>query len=294
MGHCIVAAAAIAAALLLATAMGPSLAQSQLPRPGQLPPPGGQPAPPQQRQQQTQPQQQQQQQQPQQRQQQPQQQAAAGPYKPVSISPPAPINDPSFEAFRKQLGAIADKKDRRALAGLVAQNFFWFGEKGDKADKRKPGIDNLAKAMSLNAKDGLGWDSLSGLAADATAAPFEERKGAICAPAEPNFNGQELEALTKSTGTEDGDWAYPFQPGLEMRAAPQPNAPVVEKLGMHFVRVMEDSGQTNQDNTMLRVVAPSGKTGFVPSDALSPLGSDQICYSKESGGWKIVGFIGGE
>ena len=45
---------------------------------------------------------------------------------------------------------------------------------------------------------------------------------------------------------------------------------------------------------MLRVVTPSGKTGFVPADALSPLGNDQLCYSKEGGGWKISGFVGGD
>ena len=44
----------------------------------------------------------------------------------------------------------------------------------------------------------------------------------------------------------------------------------------------------------LRVMAPSGKIGFVPDDALSPLGNDQICYGKDGGGWKIVGFIGGD
>jgi hypothetical protein len=67
---------------------------------------------------------------------------------------------------------------------------------------------------------------------------------------------------------------------------------VVEKLGLHFVRVVED--QNAQPGPMLRVIAPSGKSGFVPSEALSPLGSDQFCYSKEAGGWKISGFIGGE
>jgi len=277
MGHRVVASVSIAAALLLSIA--PSLAQSQLPRPGQLPPPGGaQQAQPQQRPQQ----------------QQPQQQAAAKPYKPVAIKPPEPMKDPSFEAFRKQLGAVAEKKDRRALAGLVAQNFFWFGEKGDKADKKKTGIENLAKAISLDAKDAAGWDTLIGYSVDATAAPLEERKGAVCAPAEPDFNSEELEALAKATGSQEGDWAYPFQAGVEVRAAAQPNAPVVEKLGMHFVRVMEDDGQANQDNPMLKVMAPSGKVGFIPADSVSPLGNDQLCYIKEGANWKIVGFIGGE
>jgi hypothetical protein len=46
---------------------------------------------------------------------------------------------------------------------------------------------------------------------------------------------------------------------------------------------------------MMRIVTPSGKVGFVAAEAVSPLGSDQLCYGKDaSGAWKIVGMIGGE
>src|SRR4029079_13440996 len=149
-------AAVSIASLLLAAA--PALGQSQLPRPGQLPPAGGQGAPPQRVPAAP----------PQQQQQQPQQQpaAAAKPYKPVTISAPAAVTDPSFESFRKQLAAIAEKKDRKALAGLVAQNFFWMGEKGDKADKKKSGLDNLAKAIKLHGKEAPGWEMLGAAAGD--------------------------------------------------------------------------------------------------------------------------------
>ena len=256
-------------ALLFAAA--PVLAQGQAPRPGQLPPARGQGAPPQQQQQQ-------------------QQAAPAKPYKPVTISAPAAMQDPSFEAFRKQLGAAAEKKDRKALAGLVAQNFFWMGEKGDRADKKKPGLDNLAKAIKLDGKDAPGWEMLGAASADPTGMPFPDRKDTVCAPADPTFNAQELEALAKSTGTEEGDWAFPTQTGLEVRSGPQPNSPVVDMLGLHFVRVVQD--QNAQPGPMLKVVTPSGKSGFVPAEALNPLGSDQLCYSKEAGGWKISGFIG--
>jgi hypothetical protein len=279
----LMAAVSITASLLIAAA-APALAQGQAPRSGQLPPAGGQGAPPPQRGPAAPPQQQQPP---------PQQQAAAGkPYKPVAISAPAAVNDPSFEAFRKQLGAISEKKDRKALAGLVAQSFFWMGEKGDKADKKKPGLDNLAKAIQLDGKEAPGWEMLDAAAADPTGSPFPDRKDTICAPADPTFNPQELETLAKSTGTEEGDWAYPTQTGLEVRSGPQPNSPVVEKLGLHFVRVVQD--QNAQPGPMLRVVTPSGKTGFVSAEALSPLGNDQLCYSKEAGGWKISGFVGGD
>src|SRR5713226_294835 len=62
---------------------------------------------------------------------------APGPYKPVAITLPAALNDPSFDAFRKQLAALAKKKDRAALARLVAANFFWVPEDADLADKKK-------------------------------------------------------------------------------------------------------------------------------------------------------------
>jgi hypothetical protein len=273
-----VIAAVSMAALLLGAA--PALSQSQLPRPGQLPPAGGQGAPPPQRGPAAPPQQ--------------PAAAAAKPYKPVSITAPAAVADPSFEAFRKQLGAVAEKKDRKALAGLVVPNFFWMGEKGDKADKKKPGIENLAKAIQLDGKEAPGWELLGAAAADPTGTPFPDRKDTICSPADPTFNVQELEALAKATGTEEGDWAYPTQTGIEVHSGPQPNSPVVEKLGLHFVRVMEDNAPGNQQSPMLKVVTPSGKTGFVPAEALSPLGSDQLCFSKEGAGWKISGFIGGD
>src|SRR5882672_9407142 len=156
MGFRVIAAASITATLLLAATVAPGVAQSQLPRPGQLPPAGGPQKP------QAQPQQQGQQRPPQ-GQQQPQA-AAPKPYKAVTIAPPAPFNDPSFEAFRKQMNAAAEKKDRKALADMVSKSFFWMGEKGDKADKKKPGIENFAKAISLDAKDGSGWDTVIGFA----------------------------------------------------------------------------------------------------------------------------------
>jgi hypothetical protein len=290
MGPRVVSAFAMTAALLLA---GAAYGQSQSPRPGQLPSgrgaaPRAQPAPPA-------PPQQRQAPPPQQRQAQPlPQQVTPKPYQPVAIRAPEPIKDASLEAFRKQLGAVAEKKDRKALAALIAPNFFWMGENGDKADKKRSGIDNLAKAIGLDDKDTPGWDMLAAASNDPTGTPFPDRKDTVCTPADPVFEPPALEALAKATGTNEGDWGFPTQPGLEVRSTAQPNSPVVEKLGMHFVLVMPEDTPGNQPSPMLRVVAPSGKTGYVPVEAINPLGSDQLCYSKEAAGWKISGFIGGD
>jgi hypothetical protein len=44
---------------------------------------------------------------------------------------------------------------------------------------------------------------------------------------------------------------------------------------------------------LLHVATPSGKSGYVDAQQLSPLGSDEMCYTKDAGGWKIAGYIGG-
>jgi len=53
------------------------------------------------------------------------------PYTALAVAPPKPSTDASLAAFRKDLVAIAQKKDRAALAKLVlAKDFFWMKEEG--------------------------------------------------------------------------------------------------------------------------------------------------------------------
>lgn len=217
--------------------------------------------------------------------------ASPGPYKPVTVTPPQVVNDAALEALRKQLGEVSQQKDRAALAKLVVgQGFFWIGERGDRADKRRSGIDNLAAALGLKNKDGAGWDMLASFADEPTGAPLRDRKNVICAPADPTFDGKAFNDLLASTRTDVGDWGYPVSADVEVRATPQANAPVIEKLGSVFVRV----AAANAANipTFLRIVTPTGKTGFVSVDSLAPIGNDQLCYVKEAGDWKIGGYIG--
>jgi hypothetical protein len=252
----VLALAAMAAAALVPNG---ALAQDQLPEPpkGFQPPPPPPPAP-------------------------------VKPYQPVAITPAAPFNDPSFAAFRKNLADIAQRKDRAALAKLiVAQDFFWVQD-SDMADKSKPGIDNLAKAIGLDGPDADGWDILTTDAGDPTLAELPQNRGLYCAPAPPTFDPAAFEALVEQTGTDPTEWGYPANSGIEVRDSAQPNAQAVEKLGLYFVRVLSDSAPPS-----LHIALPDGKTGFVASDSIVPLASDQICYTKEADGWKIAGYIGG-
>ena len=217
------------------------------------------------------------------------------PYQAVAVTPPGRYDDPGFVAFRKQLAEVAQHKDHAALSKLiVAQGFFWMQDK-DLADAHKPGIANLAMALDLDSKDGSGWEALAGYANDPTGTPLPDHPGVICAPADPSVDPKAFEALLQATQTEPPEWGYPISDGVEMRSAAQPNAPVVEKLGLTLVRVLPDSAppQDPSQPAFLHVAAPSGKSGFVPADSFSGLGGDQMCYAKEASGWKIAGYFGG-
>jgi hypothetical protein len=221
-----------------------------------------------------------------------QQTAPAQPYKPVAITLSKPMADAGFDAMRKQLAEAAQRKDRAALSKLVVeQGFFWEREGGDAASKRKSGIGNLATALSLNNKDGAGWDILTGYAEDPTVSPSPEHKGAVCAPADPAFDAQAFDELLKATQSDASEWGYPVSANIEVHAKPQANAAVVDKLGLAFVRVAPEA--TPVSAAYLRIVTPAGKTGYVSVDTIAPIGNDQICYVKDAGAWKIGGYIGG-
>lgn len=216
------------------------------------------------------------------------------PYGTVAVKPASPYTDPSFAAFRKELGAAAEKKDRAALAKLVVtQDFFWIQDR-NLADANKSGIDNLAKAIDLDNPNGAGWRVLATDANEPTLAELPDNKGIFCAPAPPIFDAKAFETLVQQTETDPEDWGYAAHDGVEARAAAQPDSAVVEKLGLYFVRVLPDSPRAKPGETQwLHLALPDGKTGFIPIDALMPLATDKICYSKPDGAWKIMGYIGG-
>jgi hypothetical protein len=219
------------------------------------------------------------------------------PYAPVPITLPAPLNDPSFVAFRKTLSDVAQRKDRAALANLIVTNgFFWLQDK-DVADPSKSGIDNFAKAIDLDSKAGTGWEIVADDAAEPTAAESSQKKGLFCAPAPPRFDMKAFGNLLQATGTESdiAEWGYPAGDGVEVRAEAKPNAQVLGKMGLYFVRVLPETAPTDNvgPQSFLHVVLPNGKTGYVPVTAIAPLITDQICYLKDANSWKIAGYIGG-
>ena len=227
-----------------------------------------------------------------------QQAAPPGPYKPVAVKVAPLATDPSLAAFRNELVAVAQRKDRAALARMVvAKGFFWERDDGQGADPKKSSIDNLAVAFNLEGADSPGWDALLQAAADPHAAPDPQKKGIVCSPAVPDLDGKAFETLAQQTKTDPSEWGFTYAAGIEVRADPKPDAPVIDKLGLILVRVTIDESPLHAvegtSAEWLRVVVPSGKIGYVPAGTIGALVSDQICYSKDASGWKIAGLVGG-
>jgi hypothetical protein len=149
-------------------------------------------------------------------------------YKPIPVTVAKPYDDLGFNAFRKQLAEIASKKDRAALAKITASDFFWIGENGDKADKKKSAIDNLAAAIELDDKDGAGWEALKVAAAETTLEVVQDRKGIMCSPANPAFDEAAADNLAKETNTDASEWGYITKPNAEVRGAAKADAPVID------------------------------------------------------------------
>jgi hypothetical protein len=222
---------------------------------------------------------------------------AQKPYKAVAVTLHAPTRDAALDALRKELGEIVKRKDRAALAQkLVAREFFWERDFSGGFDPNKPSIDNLVAALTLEADDGSGWDALAAFVAEPSIGPLPGRPATVCAPAIPQLDEQARDQLLENTETDGVEWSYPRAAGLQVRGAPQANAPVIETLGLNLVRVLgyedKDIDADPVRNAWARVATPSGKAGFVaPNTLVSPY-TDRICYVKE-GTWRIGGYIGG-
>ena len=183
----------------------------------------------------------------------------------------------------------------------MSKGFFWERQNGEGADNTKSGIDNLGKAIGLNSADDqdIGWDTIAIYANDPTATEMASRKGVLCGPADPAFKVADLEAVLKATGTDLGEWVYPIEDRIELHAAPSETAPVVETLGLIFLRLLPGDAPGDPDNStdedgagFIRLVSPSGKIGYAKADGVASLGVSQLCYVKDGGAWKITGVVG--
>jgi hypothetical protein len=221
------------------------------------------------------------------------------PYQPVAITRSAAFDDASFTTFRLALGTIAKHRLYAELTPLVlTQGFFWDRDFGRGFDPRKPAVDNLAAAISLEGGNGAGWETLASFAAEDTAEPLPSRPGVICAPARPSYDSVAFSKLLQATYTAGIDWAFPRRDATVVRAASQPDAPKLATLDASFVRLLGFSGAGSEAapgrNLWAHIALPDGTPGFVPPGSLMSLTSERLCYIKDLlGVWHVAGYVAG-
>jgi hypothetical protein len=230
----------------------------------------------------------------------------SAPYAPVGIVLPAPSSDPSFTAFRAAITAAAKSRLYADLEALVQpQSFFWDRDFANAYDPKKPSVDNLAMAVALEQRDGIGWDKLASFAEEKTLEALDSRPGVFCAPARPAYDMVDFSRLLNATYTSASDWSYPLADGAPVRAAARANAPAIGQLMLQFVRHLglqraEDapagpgnSQASSQANPWVKVALPDGKIGYVEPGHLSSLAVERLCYVRDMvAGWRIAGYIG--
>jgi len=221
-------------------------------------------------------------------------------YQPVTVKLPAAADDASFETFHNELAAVAKGRIYAGLERLVTvQGFFWDRDFNGGFDRKRPAVDNLATAIQLERRNGMGWATLAALAAETTATPFTGRPGIICSPGEAGFDDVEFDRLMDDTRSKPRDWVYPRADKTTVHAGPRGNAKVIDTLGLSLVRLLGYLAKDNEPDTLraawARVIAPGGKTGFVAPGTLMSLAPERLCYGKDGfGRWRIAGYVGAE
>jgi hypothetical protein len=221
------------------------------------------------------------------------------PYDSVAAKMPPGPEDESFGTFRSELAVVAKGRVYAELARLVAaQGFFWDRDFSGGFDGRQPGVDNLAAAIRLEHRNGIGWIALARFAVETTATPLTGRLGIFCAPAAPEIDGEAFDRLLDTTRSQAREWAFPRAEITMVRASPQQNAAEIDMLGPELVRVLGHVDGDKQADALraawVRVATPTGKIGFVAPGALSPLSMERLCYGKDVfGRWRIAGFVSG-
>lgn len=221
------------------------------------------------------------------------------PYLPVAITRPEAFNEAGFAAFRTALATAAKARVYARLAALVRkQDFFWDRDFGQRFDRRKPAVDNLAMAIALEHDNGAGWDKLFEFAAETAVATLDSRPGVVCTPAQPSYDGVAYAKLLDATYTSAMDWAYPRADSTPVRDAPHVTAATIGALGSEFVWLLGFAGPDSESDPgrklWARVAMPDGRTGFVAPRSLMALTTERLCYSWDPvQGWQIAGFIAG-
>jgi hypothetical protein len=213
--------------------------------------------------------------------------------------------DAAFQKMQKSFADAVAKKDAQALFSLVGPTFVWTsgGELDDQFDFSGDALQNFkvvfgfrefGKRVDGGVMDGPFWDTLAAFAATTT---FDNSaQTLVCGPIGADIaDSNAFENAKRTIGAGDSvDWYFTIADtsatatptgGGSIGRANQIAVPVLD------VYPPVTAGQPGPPTTHLKVLLPSGKSGWIPISAAVPLNADRLCYAHlPSGEWKIALF----
>jgi hypothetical protein len=228
------------------------------------------------------------------------------PYPEVKVELPDTYRpDAAFEKMQRTFADAVAKKDTERLLSLLGPTFVWMsqGAVSDEFDFGGDAVQNFkvvfgfrqsGKQVDGGVTDGPFWDLLAGFAADQNFDMVTDTL--VCGPTVASVADEDVfKNVRQKIGADDSVEWYFTVAETAVTAAPGGGPPVgrVVKLALPVLDVYPPvpEGQAGPAPTHLKVLLPSGKSGWIPFAAASPLSTDRLCYAHPPGGeWKIVGF----
>ena len=214
--------------------------------------------------------------------------------------------DAAFAKMRNSFADAVAKKDAQALFSLVGPTFVWLSQ-GQLHNQFDPGRDALhnfkvvfgfrdfGKDADTPVADGPNWPALAAFAGDKYF--YRGTDTLVCGPTGATIADDRIFDTAKQTiGADDlVEWYFTVTE-TAATATPTDGGSTVGRVSQLALPVMDvypssPVGQSELPATHLRVLLPSGKSGWIPISAAVPLVTDRLCYAVTAdGSWKISAF----
>lgn len=182
--------------------------------------------------------------------------------------------DSSFQAFRKELLAAAQRRDKNYVFSITAPDIkYTFGRGEGLVDfKKHSGFSNPNHAI---------WEDLIEVLALGGVFESSGSQKTFCTPYVFCKFPDKLDAFTN---------VAIIKPNVSVRQTPSVNAPVLETLSYDIVK----KNQEYTDSQWIKITSPSNKQGYVlHQEVRSPIDYRAI-FIKVNGRWKMRTFIAGD
>ena len=204
--------------------------------------------------------------------------------------------DKEFAQWLDRLRRVAATKTLSSFSDFVGRGFFWDGFDG--FDSKAPALLSFSRALGGLATEGrrksrnagLPWRHLQAILAQSFWIWADGRPGVACGPADPGYARAKLAAVT---GTH-GSWAYPSS-RVVVHESRSIDSRIIGSISNVLVQVLQFPTKVVGRAKFAHIMMPDGQLGYVHGEhELWKLQGDKLCFGKERGKWRIVGYISRE